>query len=262
MNWVIAIPSYSRPTILQNKTLQLLKQNNIPNHLIHIFIVEEQLEQYKSIPTDLYGQLVIGVKGLLNQRNFISNYFTEGQYIVSIDDDIKNITFIPDEQIPLVDLFDKAFDICIKENAFIWGLYPMSNPFYQIRNEYYSTHLTFLCAVLYGYINRPNLKSLECKVTAQYQGNKEDVERTMRYWLNDKKIIRFNRIGFITKYFNNGGLGLLQDRMPHIIEETIALNNAYPELTKIKIRKNGIYEIVLKDKSVPGRITKCMKNKK
>jgi len=256
MNWVIAIPSYSRPTILQNITLQLLKKNNIPNHLIYIFIVEEQLEQYKSIPTDLYGKLVIGVKGLINQRNFISNYFTEGQYIVSIDDDIKKITYITGEEMPLSNLFNLAFDTCMQNNAFIWGLYPMSNPFYQQRNNVYSTHLTFICAALYGYINRPNNKYLECNITSQYQGNKEDVERTILYWLNDKKIIRFNRIGFLTKYFNKGGLGILQDRLNDIKHETLAINTAYPELTKIKIRKNNIYEIVLKDKSVFGKIGK------
>jgi len=256
MNWVIAIPSYKRHSILQEKTLTLLKNNNIPNNLIYIFIVDEDLDIYSTIPTDLYGQLVIGVKGLINQRNFISNYFTNNTHIISIDDDIKKITFIPGEEMQLSDLFNLAFDTCIKEDAFIWGLYPMSNPFYQQRNNVYSTHLTFICAALYGYINRPNNKYLECNITSQYQGNKEDVERTILYWLNDKKIIRFNRIGFLTKYFNKGGLGILQDRLNDIKHETLAINTAYPELTKIKIRKNNIYEIVLKDKSVFGKIGK------
>jgi hypothetical protein len=262
MNWVIAIPSYSRPTILQNITLQLLKKNNIPNHLIHIFIVEEQLEQYKSIPTELYGTLVIGEKGIIPQRNFISNYFTEGQYIVSLDDDIKNITFIPDEQIPLVDFFNKAFDTCIKENAFIWGIYPIANLFYLDKNSEYSTHLTFICGAVYGYINRPNNPNLVCNITSKYLGNKEDIERSILYWLNDKKMVRFNRVGILTKFYNPiGGIGSLEQRLPTIIQETISLNNAYPTLTKIKIRKNGLYEIVLKDKSVTGRITKGGKNR-
>ena len=257
MNFVIAIPSYNRPNIIQINTLKLLKENNIPNHLIHIFIVEEDLDAYNTIPTDLYGTLVIGVKGIIPQRNFISNYFTEGQFIVSLDDDIKNITFVPSEQIPLIDFFNKAFDTCVKENAHIWGLYPIANLFYLNKNLEYSTHLTFICGALYGYVNRPNNKLLECSVTSKYLGNKDDVERSILYWLNDKKMVRFNRIGILTKFYNKGGLGILQDRLPDIIKETIDLNNAYPTLTKIKIRKNGIYEILLKDKSVSGRITEC-----
>lgn len=261
MNWVISIPSYSRPTILQNTTLKLLKENNIPNHLIHIFIVEEQLEQYRYIPTDLYGHLVIGLKGIIPQRNFISNYFTEGQYIVSLDDDIKNITFVPNEQIPLIDFFNKAFDTCIKENAFIWGIYPVSNTYFQIRNVEYSTHLTFICGAVYGYINRPDNKLLECNITSKYLGNKDDVERSILYWLNDRKMVRFNRVGILTKYYNKvGGLGTLEDRLIPYKETAILLNQKYPDITKIKIRKNGLYEIVLNDKSVKGCITKGVKN--
>jgi len=261
MNWVIAIPSYSRPTILQDKTLKLLKENNIPNHLIHIFIVEEQLEQYKSIPTDLYGHLVIGVKGLVQQRLFISNYFTEGQYIVFLDDDIKNIVFLHQEQIPLIDFFNKAFDTCIKENAFIFGIYPNANPFYLNKNVEYSTHLTFICGAVYGCINRPNNPNLICNIT-NTDSSKEDVERSILYWLNDRKMVRFNRVGILTKYYNKvGGMGSLEDRLIPSKKNTILLNQQYPDITKIKIRKNGLYEIVLKDKSVTGCITKCAKNK-
>ena len=256
MSWIIAIPSYNRLTIIQTKTLTFLKNNNIPNHLIHIFIVEEDLDAYKTIPTDLYGHLIVGVKGLVHQRRFISNYFTEGQHIVSLDDDITNLVFLPDQILPLSDFFNKAFNICVEEKSYIWGFYPIANLFYMNNNVEYSSHLTAICGAAFGFINRPNNTNLVLDITAE-NGNKEDVENTILHWILDKKIIRFNRIGILTKYYNtNGGMGTRTDRMEPSKTNTILLTQKYPDITKIKIRKNGMYEIVLKDKSVFGRIRK------
>ena len=52
----------------------------------------EKYDLYKSkIPKTLYHKLVIGVKGLKNQRNYISNYYPEGTHIVQMDDDLEKI---------------------------------------------------------------------------------------------------------------------------------------------------------------------------
>ena len=38
-----------------------------------------------------YGKIVVGKKGLVPQRRYISQYFSEGTHIVSLDDDVQNI---------------------------------------------------------------------------------------------------------------------------------------------------------------------------
>ena len=43
------------------------------------------------ISVELYNNIIIGVLGLKNQRNFISEYYPEGKHIVEMDDDIREI---------------------------------------------------------------------------------------------------------------------------------------------------------------------------
>ena len=51
------------------------------------------------------------------------------------------------------------------------------------------------------------------KLTEQ-NGQKEDVERTLKYFNHDGIVIRFNKIGIKTKYFGKDGrLGRLNDRI-------------------------------------------------
>ena len=117
MSYVIAIPSYKRSMVLLYRTLNFLERNSIDKKLIHIFIVEDDQEDYSQIPTYLYNKMVVGVKGLGPQRHFIENYFDECTYVVSIDDDIQDLIFAkPEEEIPLHEFFNNAFDLCKKEN--------------------------------------------------------------------------------------------------------------------------------------------------
>ena len=92
-NYIIAIPSYNRPELIQTKTLKVLHDHHINSSIITIFVSDrQQYELYKSkIPSSLYNKLIIGVKGLKNQRNYINNYYPEGYHIVQMDDDIDNI---------------------------------------------------------------------------------------------------------------------------------------------------------------------------
>jgi len=45
----------------------------------------------EGVPKTMYNKIVIGKKGITNQRKFISSYFDEGKYIVFIDDDVEAI---------------------------------------------------------------------------------------------------------------------------------------------------------------------------
>lgn len=85
----IAIPSYSRSDIIKNKTLNTLERFNIPKSLIYIFVVQEEYDLYNSLDYNV----IVGNKGLINQRKFIENYFNENELIICIDDDITDFDF-------------------------------------------------------------------------------------------------------------------------------------------------------------------------
>jgi hypothetical protein len=91
--YVVAIPSYKRQDILIKKSLKTLKEGGVSASKIHIFVAnEEERENYeKAVPKELYGKIVVGVKGITNQRKFIVKYFPENKYVVSIDDDVEQI---------------------------------------------------------------------------------------------------------------------------------------------------------------------------
>ena len=258
--YVIAIPSYKRSMLLLYKTLNFLERHSIDPKLIHIFIIEEDREDYNQIPRYLYNDLISGVKGLVQQREFIDHYFDNGTHIISLDDDIEDIIFSNQEQeIPLNEFFTNAFDLCIKEEAFLWGMYPVGNPFYARRNKWYSTHLTFICGCFFGYINRHKLEDIKCVLTYN-NANMEDFERCIRYWYHDHKIIRFNTVCVKTKYFGNdgGGMGNLQSRISSMQDSARLLHAHYPSITKIYLKKNGMWNLRLNDHS--GQ-TLCIKDK-
>ena len=82
----IVIPTYKRHKLISNKgTLNFLNKNNIPKENIILFVADEKEKELykKSVSKKLYsGNIIVGIKGILNQRNFIINYFPKGQYII------------------------------------------------------------------------------------------------------------------------------------------------------------------------------------
>jgi hypothetical protein len=79
-------------------------------------------------------------------------------------------------------------------------------------------------------------------------GNKEDVERTLRYWKNDGIILRFERITTKTKYYgaDGGGLGKFNDRLEPMRLATDALIGEFADCGSKYTKKNGMTEFKFK----------------
>jgi hypothetical protein len=109
-----------------------------------------------------------------------------------------------------------------------------------------STCLNYIVGAFYGIINRPNLKKIQLTLTKE-NGQKEDVERSIKYFINDGIVLRFNHIGFITKYYGKeGGLGTFEDRLKPMLIASEKLKEKYPEYGSISTKKNGMTEFKLK----------------
>jgi hypothetical protein len=246
----IAIPTLSRHSIINSLTLATLAHHNINPNNITIFVIKEEYEAYREAIDKKY-KIVIGEKGLVQQRHFIENYYPFGSYIVFLDDDIKSIDLSLCETQKGFETLDLFFITAFEEanncKSHIWSVYPVFNKFFRKTKEHKTLCLNYMVGAFYGIINRPNDKELELKLTVQ--GDKEDVERSILYFIKDGKTLRFNQIGFETKYYGSvGGLGTLKQRLPHIVHNATALLLNYGDYGKIEIRKNGIYEFVLHKK--------------
>ena len=103
--YVIAIPTYARDKIIFERTLKTLYECNINASLIYLFLASEielqkYIDEYNLLKSSNYKKwlsrcnCVVGVLGLKNQRNFISQFFNEGQHIVQMDDDIQDFYYL------------------------------------------------------------------------------------------------------------------------------------------------------------------------
>ena len=243
MMYQIAIPSYRRATICNERTLRTLQICKIDPELITVFVVEDEYQDYLNILNPYwYGNIVIGKKGLIEQREFIADYYKVGSRIISMDDDIESIDLSMTGYESLDVFFTEAFHECEIHNAYIWGVYPVYNQFFRKDRIPITYGLSFLIGAFYGYINREDNPRIELI----RNGNKEDVERSLLYYERDGIVIRFNKVGFKTKYYgtDGGGLGRFDDRLDIMARASRAIHEKYPSETKIKVRKNGMTEIV------------------
>jgi len=280
-NYIIAIPSYKRPDIIQTKTLKLLQQHNINSNIINIFVADQtEYDNYKTqIPATLYGELIIGELGLKNQRNFISNYYPIGTHIVQMDDDVEKIVELqtngatksgrkstksihilnkqlqthkhsqlkPNKKtnkvkpISNLDMFIKqAFALCTATGAFLWGVYPLANPYFMTNTI--TTDLRFIVGPFWGMINRHDE---HFTLTID---EKENTQRTLQFYTHDGLVIRFNNVGIQTKYYRNRG-GMQQNadsRFAAANKSAHILHAIYPTLTRVIYRaKTGFPEVKL-----------------
>lgn len=251
MTYIICIPSYKRSDVCNDKTLTTLKNNNIPKKLINVFVANktEYNKYHEVLDKNLYNKLIIGKKGLVQQRQFIINMYKDGQNIVFFDDDISNIDLSMSSEFKNHSLdffFKSAFNECKKQKAFIWGVYPVFNPFFRKERPELSRDLRYIVGAFYGIINRPNLKPIQLTITKK-NGQKEDVERTLRYFDHDRIVLRFDKIGFETKYYGKeGGLGTFEARLKPMEEATKKLLEKYPDYGSMIKKKTGMTEFKFK----------------
>jgi hypothetical protein len=145
----IAIPTYNRSDILERKTLTTLLQGGINPSQIYIFVANEQeKKKYEDvIPSTMYHKIIIGKKGIANQRIFIKHYFKEGDYVVSIDDDVEGLFKLSGDKLVHMKqaktFFEHALEELKKEKKYMWGIYPVRNPFFMKKKTFKECETSF-----------------------------------------------------------------------------------------------------------------------
>tara|TARA_B100000686_G_scaffold56009_2_gene60329 strand:- start:2557 stop:4023 length:1467 start_codon:yes stop_codon:yes gene_type:complete len=258
-DYTIAIPSYKREKTLRDRTMKLLQDYNIDPKKINIFVAnDEQKKLYENtLQIDSYNKIIVGEVGIKNIRNFMANYFDEGQHIFYIDDDIYDIyECINNDDInnkknnkliklkSLDDLILKGFELCKEKNLNNWGVYPVHNAYFMKPTsndkKYISTNLCYIIGFMTGVINNKiaELRTID---------DKEDYERTIKYYLKDRGVLRFNNITCKTKCYKEAGGMQIERTKQRIHDSALYLTEKYPELCSLNTsKKSGFSEIRLK----------------
>lgn len=232
MSYRIVICSHKRPQRLFDLTLNLLERNSIKPNKVDIYVHKSEIEDYYAI-NDKWNIIPHSKKGLKNIRTWVSNQYKNGSKIVFMDDDIKNIIHFIDKkkynknENNLRNLIKDGFNACKKHNCNLWGCCPYDNPFFG--NQTISTNLKYIIQACCGVI-------LNHKAEKRTYTTIEDFERTIKYYLKDKKVIRVNYYGLETKYYDSGGLNEYRN-FKNKEKDIINLCSKYPELVTIRYKK-------------------------
>jgi hypothetical protein len=192
MDYKIVIPTYNRAETLKNKTLNLLETEKINKDNIYIFFAnQKELEAYN---LKGYKNQIIGVIGLTNQRNFIVNYFSDGEKLLWLDDDLVSIKTVEKDPTKIGKAFDQkfkessikevaeiGFEQLIKNNCSLFGVYPVNNKV---------VRLNAFTAITNYYTEAGGLQSLD----SQYGERKKRDFISMKYICEKYKGLAFENI--------------------------------------------------------------------
>ena len=235
------IPSYKRVGTLLDKTLKFLTSQGVANQDVYIFIREDdpQINEYNSLGEDNYNVItLIGIKGIGNTHNAITTYFTEGEWIVELDDDIEKVI---DNKRETVDNFpqrvDKMIEIMEEEGISYGGFYQVDNPMFMSGNQEYTMDLRYMLGLMrvrridYGIVLETNYA--------------EDFECCILHYLKDGAILKNNWIAGKTKNYSPGGCDGDGRNIETEKKDKEFLANKYPECCKLFQRKNKRWDLRL-----------------
>ena len=243
MNFRVAIPSISRAETITKKTLNYLKQTDIDMSKVDIFLSnpnEEQAyrENLKNYPVNI---IVSNTKHVNTQRNFIVDYYKEDELILGIDDDIDLVAMKVDDKNTiqlnsLTEFVENAFAISLDKKIDMWGVNPVINPYFMKNNVTFN--LKYIVACFYGWRNNHDEKAY---VSTNPEYGKEDFERSIRYYIADGGVTRFNYVAPKTKYYSEKG-GIQNYRTVEYEETAVKwLLETFPMYCKRNTKSKGKY---------------------
>ncbi|MEW5314922.1 MAG: hypothetical protein WDW38_006382 [Sanguina aurantia] len=229
---------------LVNKTLRVLSEGGVRAGLIHVFVADQhEFDEYlRVVPKHLYGTLVVGVVGLSKQHAFINRYFPEGKHVVSMDDDVAAVLMLGKGRanltlVPLVRL-DVFFETCFTDlkraGLHLCGVYPVPNAFFMRPQPRSTTVLKFIQGPFYAYVNRHD-SDLVC-----HEQEKQDYELSILTFIKDGGVLRYNHVAMKTQMADP-----MSRREGHRVA-ALSLVKRFPQYARLKVRKEGRYEIALK----------------
>lgn len=250
---IICIPSYGRYTTIRQKTLATLERGGITHSCqVYIFVVAEEKNEYE-LACPGY-RIVVGKKGLINQRKFIRSIFLKDEFIVMMDDDIEDIYEAGSDGKSKISvsnlkmLFGRMCFQMIAQNIPICGVYPVDNPKFARGNSEISTDFRYIVGALY--IIR-NDTACDIDLEPNVADSVEDKQRSIMYYMKYNGVLRFNWVCIKTKYFAPGGITSCTytnapDRKEKHAEYCKMLIDMYPDFLRLKTKRSGLVDCAFK----------------
>lgn len=246
MNFQIAIPSYLRAQTLRNKTIAYLERCGVNFSRVTVFVADEdERKMYEDfVPPEC--QIVVGKPGMRAIRNFIQDFYPEGERVLNLDDDLDSLIMRLDEKesVPFYDLIplaNQGFEFCSRTGTRLWGVYPVDNPYFM--KPTVSFDLKYIVGTVWGCINT---QTDALRVTLD---DKEDFERTIKCYLEGGSVVRFNHIACRTNYYGEPGGMQVERTEQRVTESAKFLAKKYPHLCSLNAtKKSGHLELRLRDK--------------
>jgi hypothetical protein len=247
-NYVVAVPSYKRANTIASHTLAMLAAGGVARERVHVYVAnQEQLVEYvQAVPRELCATIRVSAPGLGPSRNAIQLTHPEGTPVLFVDDDVLSMWqwVDPKRLDPLTDVdgfVRQAFDLARSRCIGLWGVSAVRNPFYM--KPTVSTDLKFCDGTLYGIVNTHDpLMFVDIE-------NKEDIDRTCKYYARDGGVMRFNSIAFKSRPYwtNPGGLAAFGRTEAMNLRSAHELVRRYPRFCTLNPKPNRM-EIRLRDK--------------
>mgnify|MGYP003628074079 CR=1 FL=1 len=218
----VCIPSYKRYNI---KTLDLLEGIDVD---IFVANESEELIYREKYPNH---NIIVGKLGIVEQRNFITDFYNEGEIIVSMDDDI--LKFEDRKNRPIKKMLEDACNTLKASPLGLMTFPPHHNSYFlngEKQQQSYSQGKYLCVGVFHIYKNDKSLK-LEMPLM-------EDYNRAVLYMKRDGAVLRCWDILYYHKPFNEGGLTEFRNNDLHNkCVNTMLYNN--PEFVSYRWRKNS-----------------------
>ena len=240
MPFRIAIPSYKRAQTLRKKTLTCLEREGVPLEWVEVFVASEaERDLYREVCGDRI-QIHVGVPGIHRQRQFIHDFYEEGERVFCMDDDIRALRRCKEwAGVPLMDLLVRFFNLAEEEGCRLWGIYPTDHGL-QLKPRGV-VGLRYCIGSCFGMKN--------WKGTEYPYPTTEDFVRTLEAYRLDGRVLRFEGVGPTTTYFKEPG-GLQEYRTAERQDaEMTALVNEYPALVVPRYREGRYSDVRFKVKT-------------
>jgi len=219
----IVIPTYQRYHV---KTLDLLQSEGLTATLY--VANQEEYYKYRFIYPDI--DIVIGIRGIRAQREFIQSQYPEGTILLSMDDDIE--WFIHSRGLSMKEWIEECETALRDSKAGLLSFTPSSNPHFcdnfKIKEGRY-----LACGMVHMF-----------KVDHSIVGTidfVEDYDRSMMYLKKYGSILRYGDIIFKTKFLAPGGLSDQRTRETYM-EQVQLLLAKYPDDLYFTIQKSRLFK--------------------
>ena len=262
MEWRIEVPSAGRAETLADKTLPFLRRAGVEDRDVRVWVPEGERDAYflaapgvDLVPLDYVpstgedldaGPYAVGIA-----RNAIADAALPGDLVVEVDDDVEGLVEWAGQKDSInarlrdVDgpgflrIVERGFALAEDAGAYIWGVHPAAT----YCRDRVRIDLSYIGAALFGQRIRG-----EPDVERVRLDDKEDFERSLRFYERDGRLLRLDGVSWRTRGYGGAG-GMQSTRTAGRIDASARwCAERWPQWAALKYPKSGKTELRLADR--------------